>query len=220
MRRLALHVLVALLLAVPAVRAEVPRVLTWDLLVPPMPKIANPFTALTDDQVLDLEALVQIRTLEKNGLITKVDPFYEEAVEIAYQLDQQGLDVEALVVEYEALLAKVTALQKSVVKDLDGQQVRIPGYALPLELDESGTDEFLLVPYVGACIHVPPPPANQIVLVKLNQTYKAERLFEPVWITGQMKVEATNSSLFLVDGTADVEAAYVLEGIQVEPYEY
>ena len=53
-----------------------------------------------------------------------------------------------------------------VVKSLDGQNIRLPGYIVPLEVNEEGrTTDFLLVPYFGACIHTPPPPANQIVLV-------------------------------------------------------
>ena len=219
MLRTAAKALLILLVAIPVAQAETPRALTWDQLVPPKPSIENPFTALTDQQVYDLEAIVQLRGMEEAGLISKVDPFYEEAIELAHHLSQQGLDVEPLVLEYKALMAKVTELQRAVVKDLDGQEVRIPGYALPLELHDHGSDEFLLVPYIGACIHVPPPPANQIVLVRLNQTYKTDSLYEPVWITGRMKVEASNSALYLVDGESNVEAAYVLEGVRVEPYE-
>ena len=219
MQRTLVKALLVLLLGLSAARAEAPRTLTWDQLVPPTPPIENPFTELTEEQVYDLENLVQIRSMEEAGLISKVDPFYEEAVEIAHHMAEQGLEVEALVARYKALMERVAELQRAVVKELDGQQVRIPGYALPLELHDQGTDELLLVPYIGACIHVPPPPANQIVLVTLNQSYKADRLYEPVWITGQLKVQASNSSLYLVDGDASVESAYRLEGVRVEPYE-
>ena len=46
-----------------------------------------------------------------------------------------------------------------------GQSVRLPGYVVPLEDLAAGIKEFLLVPYFGACVHSPPPPANQIVHV-------------------------------------------------------
>ena len=65
------------------------------------------------------------------------------------------------------LLEKREKIRTSVVEELDGQTVRIPGYLLPLELIGDRVNEFLLVPYVGACIHVPPPPLNQIVSVKI-----------------------------------------------------
>jgi hypothetical protein len=57
--------------------------------------------------------------------------------------------------------------QRAGGQGLDGQNIRLPGYIVPLEVSEEGrTTEFLLVPYFGACIHVPPPPSNQIVHVK------------------------------------------------------
>ncbi len=57
-----------------------------------------------------------------------------------------------------------------VVRELDGQRVKIPGFVVPLESDEGGKmTEFFLVPYFGACIHVPPPPPNQIVYVTLEK---------------------------------------------------
>ena len=104
------------------------------------------------------------------------------------------------------------------VASLDGKMVRIPGYALPLEHAGTGVTEMLLVPYVGACIHVPPPPANQTLFVKLSQSYKSDDLYEPVWITGRMKVKATNKSLTFVDGSAGVDSAYVVEDVTVTPY--
>jgi hypothetical protein len=50
--------------------------------------------------------------------------------------------------------------------ELDGVAIRLPGYLVPLDESGNGIKEFLLVPYFGACIHTPPPPANQIVLVQ------------------------------------------------------
>ena len=52
-----------------------------------------------------------------------------------------------------------------VLEELNGQFVKIPGFVVPLEGTAELTTEFLLVPYFGACIHVPPPPSNQIVYV-------------------------------------------------------
>src|SRR6187549_1707175 len=60
------------------------------------------------------------------------------------------------------------------LKALDGKSVRIPGYMVPLEDDSEIVSEFLLVPYVGACIHTPPPPPNQIVQVKMNSKKKVK----------------------------------------------
>jgi hypothetical protein len=98
--------------------------------------------------------------------------------------------------------------------------VRIPGYLLPLEFDGDKVSEFLLVPYVGACIHTPPPPPNQIVHVKTKEAYATDGgLYTPVWVNGLMKAEQVQSSLSFVDGASDIPSAYALEAISVEPYE-
>src|SRR6185369_4599641 len=61
---------------------------------------------------------------------------------------------------------------------LDNQPIRIPGYVVPIDETKSGMREFLLVPYFGACIHTPPPPANQIIDVKLRAPSKDVRMME------------------------------------------
>ncbi|MNQ83209.1 hypothetical protein D3C85_982820 [compost metagenome] len=99
-----------------------------------------------------------------------------------------------------------------VVQSLDGQHIRLPGYIVPLEVSEAGrTTEFLLVPYFGACIHVPPPPSNQIVHVKSEIGVKLEELYQPYWIEGAMQVKASTSEL--------ADAGYQMEADKIYLYE-
>lgn len=72
-----------------------------------------------------------------------------------------------------------------LVSAYDDKQVSMPGYMYPIEADENGVSRFLLVPFVGACLHVPPPPPNQIVLVDLTTPYPAKTMFEAVTVIGQ-----------------------------------
>ena len=76
-----------------------------------------------------------------------------------------------------------------------GQNVRLPGYLVPLEDLPEGLKEFLLVPYFGACVHSPPPPANQIVHVKLDQAVKRFRNMDTVWVTGTLSATKTDSHM-------------------------
>lgn len=69
---------------------------------------------------------------------------------------------------------------------MNGVAVRIPGYVVPLEESKAGLKEFLLVPYFGACIHSPPPPANQIIHVTRQQAVKFHTM-DPVWVTGTLQ---------------------------------
>ena len=70
---------------------------------------------------------------------------------------------------------------------MDGVRGRIPGYVVPLEEDKQGLREMLLVPYYGACIHSPPPPANQIIHVRLPKPVKGFAAMDTVWVTGTLK---------------------------------
>ena len=99
-----------------------------------------------------------------------------------------------------------------VVQTLDGQAIRLPGYIVPLEVNEDGrTTEFLLVPYFGACIHVPPPPSNQIVHVRSEIGVKLEELYQPYWIEGAMQVKASTSELADAGYQMDAQKIYVYE---------
>ena len=76
------------------------------------------------------------------------------------------------------------------------------------------------MPYVGACIHTPPPPPNQIVHVTAKSGYQSDGgLYSPVWVDGLMKTERTDSSLSFVDGSSDIQSAYSLDASAVTPYE-
>ena len=106
------------------------------------------------------------------------------------------------------------------VDELDGQTVKIPGFLLPLEFDESNIREFLLVPYFGACVHTPPPPANQIIYGKLESDFTMNAMFDPVWISGTLKTLRSNRQLG-EEGVAqslDVETGYTMDVQEIEPY--
>lgn len=93
-----------------------------------------------------------------------------------------------------------------VVEELDGQRVKIGGYVVPLDFDATKVKEFLLVPFVGACIHVPPPPANQIVYVKSEAGFDVKGSFDPVWVTGKLKATQTFTGLAETGYSLDAEA--------------
>lgn len=99
----------------------------------------------------------------------------------------------------------------NVTQEYNGKIVRIPGYIVPLDYEGTGTKQFLLVPYVGACIHVPPPPANQLILVTADEPYELERLFDAVYVTGTFDTASTSTEL--------AEVGYSLSANKVEPYE-
>ncbi len=102
--------------------------------------------------------------------------------------------------------AKAGALAP-IVAELDGKYVSIGGYVVPLDFDATKVKEFLLVPFVGACIHVPPPPANQIIYVKIDKGFDVAGAFDPVTVTGKLTASQTFTGL--------AEAGYSIEADSV-----
>jgi uncharacterized protein len=95
-----------------------------------------------------------------------------------------------------------------VVESLDGQRVHIGGYVVPLDFAATTIKEFLLVPFVGACIHVPAPPSNQIIYVKTEKGFDVQGSFDAVYVTGTLKVMSTATGL--------ADAGYSIEAEKVE----
>jgi len=116
--------------------------------------------------------------------------------------------------ESNAEIARIQAefYYAPVVPELDGKRVKIPAYITPLEYNSSSKiKEFLLVPYVGACIHSPPPPANQIVFAQSPEAIEHSNMYEPVIAIGTIRTETVKSDL--------AESGYRLEVEEVLPYE-
>jgi hypothetical protein len=118
----------------------------------------------------------------------------------------------------DALAAEATPTARQpdvnapVVQALDGVEARLPGYIVPLEVSEEGrVTEFLLVPYFGACIHVPPPPSNQIVHVTTELGVPLALLYEPYWVEGPLRVRRGSSEL--------ADTGYAMEADKIYPYE-
>ena len=107
----------------------------------------------------------------------------------------------------------VQAQDFNVNKSLEGATVRLPGFIVPLEAVKSGdVSEFLLVPYFGSCIHVPPPPPNQIVYVHTGKRAGIESIYDAYWITGKLHLQTKTTRLGAT--------AYELSAEKIEVYKY
>nr|WP_100753399.1 DUF3299 domain-containing protein [Vibrio salilacus] len=95
--------------------------------------------------------------------------------------------------------------------ELNGSKIKIPGFVIPLEGDENNVTEFLLVPYFGACIHVPPPPPNQIIYVRFPKGAPVQQLWDVIYVIGTLKTETVSHEL--------AETGYVIEGTEIAEYD-
>ncbi|MBQ4832687.1 DUF3299 domain-containing protein [Pseudoalteromonas sp. MMG010] len=102
-------------------------------------------------------------------------------------------------------------LDAPTVTELNGQSVSLPGFVVPLEGDENTITEFLLVPYFGACIHVPPPPPNQIVHVSIKGGVPIESLYDAIVVTGIITTESWSGEI--------AQVGYKINAVGVAPFE-
>ena len=108
-------------------------------------------------------------------------------------------------VDHSGFVSAEQFMSFNTVKELDGRKGRIAGYIVPIDTNEKGElTSFFLVPYFGACIHVPPPPPNQIILGKLAEPIPMTDLYSPYWIDGTLRIERSDNELGASAYTMDV----------------
>ncbi len=100
-----------------------------------------------------------------------------------------------------------------VVAEMNNQAIRIPGFVVPLEFNDDQTvTQFFLVPFFGACIHMPPPPPNQIIFVNYPEGLNLEALYDPLWVSGVLKTAVTGNDI--------ATSAYSMDMQSYESYHY
>lgn len=119
-------------------------------------------------------------------------------------------ELRGLIEHDDAPLYSQQPASSGVRTDWNGKIVRLPGYIVPIEYSSTGVVAFILVPFVGACVHVPAPPANQLVFVTTQTPYETEGLFEAVSVVGMFGVSSLSTQL--------AEIGYALSADRIEPY--
>lgn len=201
------------------IHAEGAREITWeDLLPKEEAEFDDPFAKLSEEQLLDLGMVARIRLLIEREKVSAGGPDSKEEKNLVAKLTEQGIDVEWILSQRERVAEMRRKRAEQVDDSVDGQRIRIPGYILPLARSEAGVTEFLLVPWVGACIHTPPPPPNQMVHVLIPDGTEDRGRFAAIWLDGTIELKPGSYDLFLVDGTRSVNVAYTLKPEAITKY--
>ena len=209
---------ITLAVALPSYAAA-EREIDWQTLIPKLPPLNDPLAHLTQDQRFDIETIQWARKLTKDQMkLVENQQGVQDAETYERQFAKAGINVDQLLVKYRNWSRNVEKRQQRVNSALDGKKIRLAGYLLPLDFSDDGVTDFLLVPYVGACIHVPPPPPNQIVFVRLAKKFRVADMFTAVWISGEMQTRASSKKLTFVDGSADISIGYHIEGAAAEVF--
>ena len=138
-------------------------------------------------------------------------PEYIAEIEDGSAEDQISSQMKSAVNQSEEDAYQQELVSTDVNENLDGAMIRIPGFVVPLEFDEEQTiSQFFLVPYFGACLHMPPPPPNQIILVNAPKGIQMSALYDPFWIEGQLSTSFQENDM--------ATSAYAMRLQRIEPY--
>jgi hypothetical protein len=187
--------------------------ITWQMLVPKLPAQEDPFAGLSAEAIEHVEWIIYLRMFLPAEIAPEYEELYDEVNRALPELAKAGIDIDEIIADRRY---RSSALNS----ELDGKLVRLPGYLLPLDLSGNAVTDFLLVPYVGACIHVPPPPPNQILYAvsAAPVPYEIDKLFAPVSVIGRIQTKALSKELFLVDGSSDIDIGYHMTVDKIEKY--
>ncbi len=202
------------LLCVPTAIAEIIKI-GWNDLAPVAETYENPFSALSNEQLGELRTILRY---QQSPSQQSDETLAERAATARKQLAKDGLNVEMLFAKRKEIMEKRRTAATATRPEIVGRTIRLPGYLLPLDLKDGKAVEFLLVPTVGACIHTPPPPANQMVHVVFEEGVAINGLFSPVWVVGQLESRLAAHSVRYSDGQAKVEVSYSMRADAVEHY--
>ncbi|MDB1125322.1 DUF3299 domain-containing protein [Vibrio algarum] len=142
----------------------------------------------------------QLSPMENDG--------YNQRVTLA---EKKGLNVRELIEQR----AQQTA---SIVPELSMDDIKLAGFLVPLEMEGLVGVRFILVPTAGACIHTPPPPVNQTILVDFPEGHELQSLYTPVWVAGNIKAHSIKTSVALSDGNQAIQTGYVINASDIELY--
>ncbi|WNC67667.1 DUF3299 domain-containing protein [Thalassotalea nanhaiensis] len=180
-------------------------------------EIENPFENLEIEQIRMLQQVAIVDDIIASG--QEIDDASKKLADDSRKtLTEQGIDIDSMFKIREEIITQREIEFQSTNPALDNQNIEMSGFLLPLEFEGKKIKEFLLVPYVGACIHEPPPAPNQIVYAKLQTPVEPPSLgmFTAIKVNGLMKSELVSPELNLVDGAKQIPTSYTLTVENVE----
>ncbi|OBT12158.1 hypothetical protein A9264_03205 [Vibrio sp. UCD-FRSSP16_10] len=201
------------------VSAEDRKPTYWQDLVPQLETVQDPFAHLDNNQLYDLATIARFRDAQKIKGFKASAESLAEMKSIEASLVDAGIDVQDLFLQRDLITEQRRKLATLPNQKILNKAHRIPGFITPIEMDGNKVTKFFLVPTAGACIHTPPPPPNQIVLVDYPDGIELVSLQTPVWVEGDLFNQKVSADVNYSDGASNVEAVYQMSAGNVEQYQ-
>ena len=187
----------------------------WNQLTPPAAAVEiNAFDSLSDTQADALREIARGRALLSLNLVPTEAARVRDAHLVA-ALGAEGLDAEAWLARRDAWMARRKSDAEAPVPTLNGAPARLAGYLLPALEQDGRVIEFVLVPWAGACSHMPAPPPNQSVRIRPDPIYTPKNAQEAVSVSGLLTLRAQSAKVFAIDGVQWLHSSYAIDGATV-----
>jgi len=158
--------------------------------------LSSPITTIAEEKNSPYKTIEWTDLLSKEDLLALMDPPEElnnfEDGSIEDQISNQLFNALTLAGDNRYQQALISTKVRS---EYDQQKVRIAGFVVPITADGLSVTEFFLVPYYGACIHVPPPPPNQLIFSQFPESIKIDDMYYPYWVEGTLSTTLTENNL-------------------------
>lgn len=184
------------------------QVLDWDELIDKDTQVFDdPYRDLKPAQLVKLISVAQQRQQpEKGGPIDK-----EKLARDTDALVNDGIDIDAILAQRWEIAEKRKLAATSGNSEVDGSDVQISGFVIPAPADPDGSVTAYLVPERGMCSHMPPPQPNQMVKLKLPDTWQPQSLYEPVVVSGRLAIAPNTRTIRVVDGLVPMRATFRMD---------
>ncbi|MEZ9302759.1 DUF3299 domain-containing protein [Vibrio breoganii] len=189
------------------------EMIQWKDFIPPATETIE-LPALSKPQVSHLYNILNYRnTSQRRDMSDAESQQYQKDIDA---LRTSGYEADDLLKLRDEALAIERRRLSTVNMQLNLSNVSIPGFLVPLEMEGMLTTKFLLVPTAGACIHTPPPPANQTVIVELEKGFELQDLYKVIVVTGDIVTKQQDLPISFIDGTEVVSTGYSMSAVSVE----
>ncbi|WP_170559265.1 DUF3299 domain-containing protein [Ruegeria atlantica] len=213
---------VALTLAGSAAIAAPGGVIDWsDLPDPSVQAFKDPYRELSPEMFDDVLFVVRMRSrLQQDvGSAEERHKWQELLTETEDALAAGGVDVDWLLAQRQVVTERRELAATAGNPLIDGQTITLAGFAIPAPADADGRPVAYLVPERGMCSHMPPPPPNQMIRVRLDGDWTPSFFHEPVRLTGKLTIAPSDQRMMVVDGLMPMHATFQLDADSAETLE-
>jgi hypothetical protein len=199
--------------AAPGHAGERPPVEWSKLPDPSAQEFEDPYRDLAPEQTSDLMSLIRLREgLGGEGPTTEESrQLVARTAELEAALREAGVDVEWLLAQRWVVAERRHQAAISVNRSLDGQSAEIAGFLILAPRTESGEAITYLLPDRGVCNHLPPPPPNQLVRLRLEEVPEMTGSCVPAVVGGTLRAEETHHEVIVIDHSLPMWSAWTLE---------